>query len=107
MDMNMEPEPQITFKARPVNQKIFTREPSFPKIEKKNTTSFNEFKLSQPKSRDISMEIERQSTDFKARSLNRKILKEADFKPVVDTKKLTQQSPFNLRLANRRQSVPP
>ena len=52
-----------TFKAKPLNKKIFEKQPSFPQIDKKQQTSFNEFNLSKSNGKLIKRTYEEYMVD--------------------------------------------
>lgn len=73
---------------------------TLPEVEKKDVTLFSEFKLSKT-NRNEKENLQGQIDKvFKAKSLNKKILEEADFK-VVENKRNIEMSPFNLKVDER------
>lgn len=75
--LNFEP-----FKARPLNKAIFERQASLPAVEKKQKTTFEQFKLSQTNIKlgaktlvEYKEELEKiEKSNFKARALNKAVL---------------------------------
>ena len=87
--MSEEKEEMSNFKARPLKKHILERPDFVPEMERKKSTSFEEFKLSksndhQVRARKILDEYEREINamkNFKARPMNAKILENPDFRP--------------------------
>ena len=72
----------MDFKARPLNKKIFEKQSSLPSVEKKKSTFFDEFKLSQANTNLGKLTLEEylgeqekmRTAEFKALKLDKKIL---------------------------------
>ncbi len=93
------------FKARPFNKKVFDRIESLPTVEKKKETKFTEFSLSKSNCKLGKKTFTEYVTNkenacvatnsFRAKSLDKKMLDEPDFKPChTERKRATEQSPF-------------
>lgn len=92
------------FKARPLNKKIFEQIGKLPEVDKKATTHFDEFRLSQSNVKLSKKTIEEyrlnkeNSYHFKARSLDKRLLEQPTFTPVIGEHKPIEQSPFKFKL---------
>lgn len=98
------------FKARPFNRKIFEKSAGkLPSVERKETTSFNEFSLSNSNAhlgkRTLGEYLlnKENSTTFKALPLDKKILEHA-ITPRKEKPQVTEASPFTFRTDERLKS---
>ncbi len=101
----------MDFKARPLNKKIFEKQSSLPLVEKKKSTFFDEFKLSQANTKlgkrtldEYLGEQEKMRTaEFKALKLDKKILLgNSEVKPKERKSEVRLKiEPFNLATERR------
>lgn len=91
-----------TFKAIPLNKKIFERPSRLPTVNKKGKTGFEEFSLSQTNRKSTLVSKDEIKADFKALPLNAKILQEQSFKPSLNPEdRQIESKPFSFKTDER------